>query len=348
MAILMDGLKSSKNLREKIAHGVAEIVAERGIVPSLATVLVGDNPASRTYVGSKHKACEEAGMQSPGYVLPASTSQADLLALIAQLNNDPAVHGILVQLPLPAHIQSEAIINAINPAKDVDGFHPQNVGRLAIQSAEHYSVPCTPAGVMHLLDEYGATYAGKNAVVVGRSKIVGLPVSLLLLARNATVTICHSKTADLAGVCRQADILVAAVGRAKMIKGDWVKPGAYVVDVGINEPWLENPHDEEYTCVKSGENFVGHHADQSEKRSRRLVGYVQGATNIAYAKNHAPADLDLQPDYAKIFRKYEIVGDVDFASAEKQAGYITPVPGGVGPMTIAKLLENTLFAAKAS
>ncbi|MGB4187675.1 MAG: bifunctional methylenetetrahydrofolate dehydrogenase/methenyltetrahydrofolate cyclohydrolase FolD, partial [Limnochordia bacterium] len=245
--------------------------------PGLAVVLVGDNPASQLYVKMKQKACLEVGIHSEEHRLPASISQGRLLGLIDQLNSDPRIHGILVQLPLPDGLDEEEVIMRIRPEKDVDGFHPINVGRLAI-GADTY-VPCTPAGVMKMLDWINYDPAGKKAVVVGRSNIVGKPVAQLLLKRNATVTICHSHTKDLMDECRQADILVAAVGRPQMIKADWVKPGAAVIDVGIN----------------------------------------------------------------KIGKK--TVGDVDFDNVKEVAGWITPVPGGVGPMTIAMLLANTVRAA---
>jgi methylenetetrahydrofolate dehydrogenase (NADP+)/methenyltetrahydrofolate cyclohydrolase len=250
--------------------------------PGLAVVLVGEDPASQVYVRNKIKACAEAGIASFEHRLAASTSEEELLRLVSSLNTDPQVHGILVQLPLPSHISTQKVIEAVRPSKDVDGFHPENLGLLASGHARF--VACTPAGVMRLLDHAGVPLAGRHAVVVGRSAIVGKPAALLLLERNATVTICHSRTADLAAVIKEADILVAAVGRARLIKGEMIKPGAAVIDVGINR-------------------------------------------------------LDSGPDAGKL------CGDVDFAAALGRAGWITPVPGGVGPMTIAMLLENTLRAA---
>lgn len=249
-----------------------------GINPGLAVILVGDDPASKVYVSNKKKACEYIGINSFEYVMPEKTSQEELIELIEKLNNDDTVSGILCQLPVPKHIDEEAIINAINPNKDVDAFHPVNVGK--IMTGNYDFVPCTPAGVMELIKESGIDVSGKECVVVGRSNIVGKPMSMLLLHKNGTVTVCHSKTQNLAEKTRNADILVAAVGIPEFIKGDMIKPGAVVIDVGINRV--------------------------------------------------APKKL---------------VGDVEFESAEKVAGAITPVPGGVGPMTIAMLMKNTLKAA---
>jgi methylenetetrahydrofolate dehydrogenase (NADP+)/methenyltetrahydrofolate cyclohydrolase len=283
-ARIIDGKSFAARLRDRIGCQVAVLTKEHGIVPGLAAVLVGGDPASQVYVRSKEKQTGEAGMASVGRRLDAATSQADLLQVVADLNTDSAVHGILVQLPLPNQIETRAIIESVDPAKDVDGFHPINVGRLA--NGEDAPVPCTPVGcAMMLKDELG-DLSGLNAVIVGRSTIVGKPMAQLLLAENCTVTIAHSRTRDLPAVCRGADIVVAAVGQAQMIKGDWIKPGATVIDVGINR------------------------IDAPEKG--------EGKTRL--------------------------VGDVDFDEAVQVAGAITPVPGGVGPMTIACLLQNTLVA----
>jgi methylenetetrahydrofolate dehydrogenase (NADP+)/methenyltetrahydrofolate cyclohydrolase len=277
-AHLIDGKAIGTAVRAEIRDRVEEFSARTEIKPNLVTVLVGDDPASRIYVRNKGKACHEAGMLSQQIDLPATLPENDLLALVAELNADPAVHGILVQLPLPGHINESRVIEAISPDKDVDGFHPVNAGRLL--SGGPCFVPCTPLGIMKMLDHESVSLKGKHAVVVGRSNIVGKPVALLLLARHATVTICHSRTKDLPAVVRSADVVVAAVGRAEMIRGDWLSPGAVVIDVGIN----------------------------------RL------------------------PDG-------KLVGDVAFEEAKEVAGKITPVPGGVGPMTITMLLHNTLEAA---
>jgi len=286
-AAIIDGAAVAARLRSEIARDVEQMVATHGVRPGLATVLVGDNPASQTYVRMKRKACEEVGIQSFGYELPADASQDEVEGLVRSLNADPAIHGILVQLPLPGHLNEEAILNAISIEKDVDGFHPVNIGRLAMKGREPLFIPCTPHGVMVLLEEAGAKFEGANAVVLGRSNIVGMPAAMLLVHRNATVTICHSRTKDLPEVCRRADILVAAVGRAEMVKGDWIKPGAIVIDVGTNR--VDDP------TAKRG---------------------------------------------------YRLVGDVAFDEAKEVAGAITPVPGGVGPMTIAMLLKNTLRGAE--
>jgi methylenetetrahydrofolate dehydrogenase (NADP+)/methenyltetrahydrofolate cyclohydrolase len=277
-ATLIDGKAVAASLRAELATRVAAHVAAGQRAPGLAVVLVGEDPASQVYVASKAKQTTEIGMVSIEHKLPAETAQAELLALIARLNADPAIDGILVQLPVPKHIDAEAIIEAIDPAKDVDGFHPVNVGRLATGGKAF--VPCTPRGSMRLIRTVRADLSGLHAVVVGRSNIVGKPMAQLLLAENCTVTIAHSRTKDLPGICQQADILVAAVGRPLMLNAAHVKPGAIVIDVGINR-------------VPSGE-------------------------------------------------KTKLVGDVDFDAVVNIAGAITPVPGGVGPMTIACLLENTL------
>ncbi|RIK36509.1 MAG: bifunctional methylenetetrahydrofolate dehydrogenase/methenyltetrahydrofolate cyclohydrolase FolD [Chloroflexi bacterium] len=286
-AAIIDGAAVAARLRSEITREVEQMVAAHGVRPGLATVLVGDNPASQTYVRMKRKACEEVGIQSFGHELPADASQEEVEGLVRSLNADPAIHGILVQLPLPGHLNEEAILNAISIEKDVDGFHPVNIGRLAMKGREPLFIPCTPHGVIVLLEEAGAKFEGANAVVLGRSNIVGMPAAMLLVHRNATVTICHSRTKDLPEVCRRADILVAAVGRAEMVRGDWIKPGAIVIDVGTNR--VDDP------AAKRG---------------------------------------------------YRLVGDVAFDEAKEVAGAITPVPGGVGPMTIAMLLKNTLRGAE--
>jgi methylenetetrahydrofolate dehydrogenase (NADP+)/methenyltetrahydrofolate cyclohydrolase len=282
-ARIIDGKAFAAGMRKKIAACVETLRDKHKLTPGLAVVLVGENPASQVYVRSKGKQTVETGMLSFEHRLPADTKQAELLGLIAKLNADPKVHGILVQLPLPRQIDSEAVLTALDPDKDVDGFHVVNVGRLATGAKGHTMVPCTPLGCLMLLKDRLGSLTGLDAVVVGRSNIVGKPMANLLIAESCTVTVAHSKTRDLPGLCRRADILVAAVGRAEMIKGDWVKPGATVIDVGINR-------------VGGGD-------------------------------------------------KARLVGDVEFASAVKTAGGITPVPGGVGPMTIACLLRNTLAAA---
>src|SRR5512143_415885 len=281
-AKIIDGKAIGAELRGKVKDAVHRLQRDRGIMPGIAVVLVGQDPASEVYVRTKSKAVAEAGMRAIDRKLPATTGEAELLALVASLNADPAVNGILVQLPLPSQIDSQKVIAAIDPAKDVDGFHPINVGRLA--SGLPSLVPCTPFGCVLLAKTVHASLAGMEAVVIGRSNIVGKPVAQLLLAENATVTIAHSKTNDLPTVCRRADLLVAAIGRAEMVRGDWIKPGATVIDVGTN----------------------------------RVAG--EGG-------------------------KSRIVGDVAYTEAVKIAGAITPVPGGVGPMTIACLLLNTLRAA---
>jgi 5,10-methylene-tetrahydrofolate dehydrogenase/methenyl tetrahydrofolate cyclohydrolase len=286
-AKIIDGKAIAEEVHSTMADEVVRMVLERGTAPGLATVLVGDNPASQTYVRMKQRACEEVGIRSIGHTLPADASQEEVEGLVRQLSADPAVHGILVQLPLPKRLNEEAILSAVALEKDVDGFHPVNIGRLAMKNREPLFIPCTPHGVMVLLERAGAQFEGAEAVVLGRSNIVGLPVSLLLLHRNATVTVCHSRTRDLPAVTRRADILVAAVGRPEMVRRDWVKPGALVIDVGVNR--VDDPS--------------------------------------------AP-------------RGYRLVGDVAFEEVKEVAGAITPVPGGVGPMTIAMLLQNTLRAAR--
>jgi 5,10-methylene-tetrahydrofolate dehydrogenase/methenyl tetrahydrofolate cyclohydrolase len=286
-AQLIDGTAIAAKVRAQVAADVEKRIAAGKARPGLATVLVGDNPASQTYVKSKRKASAEAGIESFGHELPKTATQKEVEELVSQLNADPKVHGILVQLPLPDGLNEESVLQKISIEKDVDGFHPINIGRLSMKGREPLFVPCTPAGCIVLLEEVGAKFRGANAVVLGRSNIVGLPAAMLLLHRDCTVTICHSRTADLPAVCRSADILIAAVGRAEMVKRDWVKPGAFVIDVGINR--IE---------------------DKTKKSGSRLVG------------------------------------DVAFEEVKEVAGAITPVPGGVGPMTIAMLLRNTLRGAE--
>lgn len=278
MASIIDGKAVAAEIRAKIKKDVEQL-RSKGIVPGLAAVLVGDNPASQVYVRNKRKACEEAGIYSEEHKLPADLKQGELVKLVNDLNVDKKINGILIQLPLPKHIDSKVILECVSPDKDVDGFHPYNVGRLTV--GDPTFSPCTPHGVIVLLEHYGIKMDGMNAVVIGRSNIVGKPVALMLINRNATVTVCHSRTKDLKERCRDADILVVAAGRPRMIRGDMVKEGAVVVDVGINR-----------------EDNGG------------------------------------------------LVGDVDFEEASKRAGWITPVPGGVGPMTIAMLLKNTVESAK--
>ncbi len=283
-AKIIDGKAFAATVRAKVAIHVARLKSDHDIIPGLAVVLVGEDPASQVYVRSKGKMTTEVGMNSYEHKLDVDTNEADLLALIKQLNNDPAVHGILVQLPLPKHLNEDLVINSIDPAKDVDGFHISNVGLLA--TGQKSMVPCTPLGCLMMLRDYHGSLSGLDAVVIGRSNIVGKPMAQLLLGDSCTVTIAHSRTKDLPDVVRRADIVVAAVGRAEMVPGDWIKQGATVIDVGINR------------------------IDAPEKG--------EGKTRL--------------------------VGDVDFASASQVAGAITPVPGGVGPMTIACLLANTVTA----
>lgn len=278
MAVLIDGKAVSAQVKAQVAEQTARL-KEQGIHPGLAVIIVGDDPASKVYVANKKKACAAVGFYSQEYALPGDTTLEELLGLIETLNQRPDIHGILVQLPLPRHLDEQAVIRAISPLKDVDAFLPENVGRIML--GDFHFLPCTPAGVMELLDSAEIEIAGKRAVVIGRSNIVGKPQAMLLMHRNATVTICHSRTKDLPAVCREADIVVAAIGKAKFITADFIKPGAAVIDVGMNR-------------------------DENGK----------------------------------------LCGDVDFASVEPVAGYITPVPGGVGPMTIAMLMKNTLMAAK--
>ena len=278
MPNIIDGKAISAKIREEIAQQVTVLKAQRGITPGLAVVIVGDDPASRVYVRNKHRACEQVGFASFGYELPLETTEEELLALVDQLNRDERVHGILVQLPLPRHLDEEKILLAIDPKKDVDAFHPYNVGKIMIGNYDF--LPCTPAGVMELLRRSNIEIAGKECVIVGRSNIVGKPQAMLLLQANGTVTVCHSRTKDLREVCRRADILVAAIGKPEFFDASYVKEGAVVIDVGIN---------------------------------RRADG--------------------------------TLCGDVNFEDVAPHASFITPVPGGVGPMTIAMLMQNTLTAA---
>ena len=277
---ILDGKSAAREVRERVKAETVELKNRHGVTPGLATVLVGEDPASKIYVGSKHKACEEVGFTSFAHHLPADADDAVLAALIDRLNGDPAVHGILVQLPLPRGLDEKRAIFALSPEKDVDGLHPVSQGRLL--AGEPGFRPCTPLGVMHLIHKTGERVQGKRAVVVGRSLLVGKPVALLLLEEHATVTLCHSRTADLAGEIGRADILVAAIGKAEMVRGEWIRPGSIVIDVGINR-----------------------------------------------------TDLGLR-------------GDVEYAAARPRAAFITPVPGGVGPMTVAMLMQNTLLAAERS
>ena len=278
-AHIIDGKGLALGLREGIAEKVTNLKKSTGMIPGLAAVLVGDDPASAVYVRNKKIACEKAGIYPQEHRLPDSTTQDALLDLIKQLNSDPKIHGILVQLPLPSHIESKAILQAVSPEKDADGFHPVNVGRLV--EGDPVFVPCTPKGVIHMIDSTGLDMKGKRAVVIGRSNIVGKPVAMLLLHQHATVTICHSRTKDLPAVVQEADIVIAAIGKPHFVTSDMVKKGAVVIDVGINR--------------------------------------------LADGK---------------------LVGDVDFERVKERAGWITPVPGGVGPMTIAMLLQNTLDSAE--
>ena len=288
-AQILDGKAFAEKWHREAADAAADLKARTGVVPGLAVILVGDNPASVSYVTAKERACERDGFLSRHIHLPEDVAESDLVRTVRELNGDPAVHGILVQLPLPRHIREEAVIDAIAPAKDVDGFTPENIGRMVI--GRECVLPCTPHGIVQLLVEAGIETAGRHAVVVGRSNIVGRPLANLLMRKgpggNATVTICHTATRDLASYTRQADILVVAAGRAQTVTGDMVKPGATVIDVGVNRV-----------------------PDPAAKRGYRLVG------------------------------------DVDFASAAERAAFITPVPGGVGPLTIAMLMRNTLLAAQ--
>ncbi len=286
-AQIIDGKRIAEKVREDVAREVARRVASGKSKPNLATVLVGDRPDSAAYVASKGKACLELGMGSVSEHLPADATQEEVEALVRRLNSDKSVSGILVQLPLPAHLDEERILSLINIEKDIDGFSPINIGRLAQKGRKPLFVPCTPYGCIYLLEQVGVKLEGANAVVLGRSNIVGMPAALLLIGCNATVTVCHSRTRNLPDVCRQADILIAAIGKTEMVRGDWIKPGAAVIDVGINSV-----------------------PDATKKSGHRLVG------------------------------------DVCFDEAKEVASWITPVPGGVGPMTIAMLMKNTLHASE--
>jgi methylenetetrahydrofolate dehydrogenase (NADP+)/methenyltetrahydrofolate cyclohydrolase len=286
-AKIIDGTAIAKEVREKAAADAAALVAAGYAPPGLATVLVGSDPASEVYVGMKQRMCKKLGIESFGFTLPADASQEEVEKQVRVLNANPLVNGILVQLPLPKHLDDEAVLRTISVEKDIDGFHPINIGRLAQKGREPLFVPCTPDGCMYLLERTGIEFDGANAVVLGRSNIVGMPAALLLVKRNATVTICHSRTKDLPEVCRQADILIAAVGRVEMVKKDWVKPGAAVIDVGTHR--IDDPTQE---------------------------------------------------------KGYYLTGDVAFDEVKEVAGAISPSPGGVGPMTIAMLMRNTVRAAQ--
>jgi methylenetetrahydrofolate dehydrogenase (NADP+) / methenyltetrahydrofolate cyclohydrolase len=279
-AQLIDGKKVSSDIKEDLKKDITELKA-KGIEPCLAVVLVGENPASKKYVASKEKTCDELGIKSIAHRIPETATQSELMGIINDLNNDPKVHGILVQLPLPKGLDEKQVMNAISRQKDVDGFGPESLGRLLLDEAGF--LPCTPHGAIKMLEAYGIDPTGKNAVVLGRSVIVGKPLAMLLLRKNATVTICHSRTANLKEECLRADILCVAIGKAKFVKGDWVKEGAAIIDIGIN-----------------------------------------------------------------VTAEGKLVGDVDFDAARERAGFITPVPGGAGPMTIAMLMFNTVQAAKAA
>lgn len=278
-ATIIDGKLVAASIRRELTDEVSELKLKHNLVPGLGVILVGDDPASHSYVKGKEKAAEEIGIYSRTLRVPATTSEAEVLAMVEDFNRDPKIHGILCQLPLPSHINENAVIYAIDPKKDVDGFHPVNIGKMHM--GEECFLPCTPHGVLELIQRTGVELKGKNAVVVGRSNIVGKPAAMLLLSQHATVTVCHSRTADLGAECRRGDVLVAAVGRARMITGDMIKPGAVVIDVGVNR-------------IETG----------------------------------------------------KLVGDVDFDAALEVASAITPVPGGVGPMTITMLMKNTVIAAR--
>lgn len=346
-AQLIDGVAVAARVRADVASGVKDFVGETNVVPGLATVLVGENPASTTYVRAKRKACAEVGIESFGHELPATATQGELETLVRKLNEDSRVHGILVQLPLPEGLNEESLLAAISIEKDVDGFHPINIGKLGMKGRDPLFVPCTPDGCMRLLEESGAEFSGADAVVLGRSNIVGLPAAMLLLKRNTTLTVCHSRTKDLPKICRRADILIAAVGIPEMVKGSWVKPGAIVIDVGINTKWVVHESDQEFICATSKETFIGHTQDESSKGGRKRMGYLEPTSGKTYLVDHLPDDLP-EESLVKLFRKYKLVGDVDFDDVKEVAGHLTPVPGGVGPMTIAQLLSNTLRAARAA
>ena len=297
-AQLIDGTAIAQKVRDEVKEKVAKRIAAGKSQPGLATVLVGERIDSATYVSMKQKACADLGMTSYHHPLPADITQADLEKLIKELNADPKVNGILVQLPLPSHLDEERILQLISIEKDVDGFSPINLGRLAQKGREPLFVPCTPYGCIYLLKEAGVKIDGANAVVLGRSNIAGMPAALLLVKENATVTVVHSRTKDIPAILRQADIIIAAIGRAEMVRGDWVKPGAAIIDVGINGIPLLNPDGTPLISQKTGKP------------------------------------------------RQKLVGDVNFDEAKEVAGFITPVPGGVGPMTIAMLMANTFRAAE--
>ena len=297
-AQLIDGTAIALKVRNNVKEEVAKRVAAGKTKPGLATVLVGDRVDSAAYVGMKQKACAELGMNSFHHPLPADASQQDVESLVEKLNADTAVNGILVQLPLPSHLDEERVLRLINIEKDVDGFSPLNIGRLAQKGREPLFVPCTPYGCIYLLKEAGVKISGANAVVLGRSNIVGMPAALLLVKENATVTVVHSRTQNIAEEVRRADILIAAIGRTEMVRGDWIKPGAAIIDVGINGVPMLHPDGSPVISEKTGKP------------------------------------------------RQKLVGDVNFEEAKEVAGFITPVPGGVGPMTIAMLMANTLRAAE--
>ena len=297
-AQLIDGKAIAQKVREEVATKVAKRTAAGKMQPTLATVLVGERPDSAAYVASKQKACAELGMGSISQHLPADATQEQVETLVMQLNADKNVSGILVQLPMPPQINEERVLSLISIEKDVDGFSPLNIGRLAQKGREPLFVPCTPFGCIYLLEQAGVKIEGANAVVLGRSNIVGMPAALLLISRNATVTVCHSRTRDLPAVIRQADILIAAIGKTEMVRGGWIKPGATVIDVGINSVPVLNPDGTPAISEKTGKP------------------------------------------------RQKLLGDVNFEEAKEVAGFITPVPGGVGPMTIAMLMKNTLRAAE--
>ena len=297
-AQIIDGTAIAQKVRDEVKEKVARRIGEGKSQPGLATVLVGERIDSATYVSMKQKACADLGMTSYHHPLPADVTQTDLENLIKELNADPKVNGILVQLPLPSHLDEESVLKLISIEKDVDGFSPLNIGRLAQKGREPLFVPCTPYGCIYLLKEAGIKIDGANAVVLGRSNIVGMPAALLLVKENATVTVAHSRTKDIPAILRQADIVIAAIGRAEMVRGDWVKPGAAIIDVGINGIPMLNPDGSPVISQKTGKP------------------------------------------------RQKLVGDVNFEEAKEVAGFITPVPGGVGPMTIAMLMANTFRAAE--
>ncbi|MDX6383264.1 MAG: methylenetetrahydrofolate dehydrogenase / methenyltetrahydrofolate cyclohydrolase [Blastocatellia bacterium] len=301
-AQVLDGRATADQIKSDVAAEVAQLVAEHDVRPRLAAVLVGDDDASAVYVRNKVRACAEVGIKSEQLVLPASTSAAELLGIVTRLNQSESIDGILIQLPLPKQIDEAVILEAVDPAKDVDGFHPANVGLLSMGRPRF--VPCTPAGIIALLDRYRIEIAGANACVVGRSQIVGRPVASLLLQRHATVTLCHSRTRDLPTITRQADILVAAIGRPAFIRGEFIKPGAVVIDVGVNK----------FSEASAAQSLFGNDA------AKRIEAIEK--------------------------RGYTLIGDVHPAEADAVAGWRTPVPGGVGLLTVAMLMRNTLQAAK--